>query len=89
MSEQGNNISIFYTPTTIKEFEHRSKEIFITEPVVVTLGCTAKASSRAELKELLCKSLTRGLGLMDAQKKNYCMDGKNGSRVAKLITSLI
>jgi hypothetical protein len=83
-----NNISACYTPTVIEEFKGVYGKLSVNEPVFVTLGCTAKATSRDEMEKLIDLSLTKGLSLLEAQKSNYRMDGKNAYRVAEFIASL-
>lgn len=56
---------------------------------LVSLGCTARANNQAELRNLLYKSLSGGLGLRGAQEKHFKLDGQNARRVAEFVASVL
>jgi hypothetical protein len=84
------NISAIYSPTLVKEFR-KSAGTLMTEPPYVTLGCTAKAYNQTGLVNLILFALAGHLTarLTMAQKKYLVADGKNGSRAADLVESLL
>lgn len=81
------NISLFYEPQV--DFYINSTGGMIQEFPTVTLGCSAKATNREELEELVRKALGDGLGLEEAQKTNFKIDGGNAGRVADFVASLL
>ncbi len=58
-------------------------------PPVVSLGCSAMATSCFELLQLIKKNFTVGLGLEEAQRNTFKVDGKNAERVAEFVAGLI
>lgn len=80
------NIAILYPDHGFKVYAEGSK---LDEYPMVSLGCTAKAQDRQELRELVRVGLGGNLNLHLAQEKTFQLDGKNALRAAKLILSLI
>lgn len=74
-------IAVLY-PDTGQQF--MQAEIGAEEYPLVSLGCAVRASDRNELREFLEQALGRGLGLEDAQRQNFKLDGLNSRRIARL-----
>lgn len=79
------NISVLYEDTGMAEFRSSTG---LNEFPLVDLGCSAKAVDRKSLRKLLEKSFDNALGLEDAQRKSFRLDGKNAKRVAIFIAAL-
>jgi len=85
------NISILYLDAARSEFEREYGEL-MNEPPFVSLGCSARATSRVSLRKLIMQSITKihdPLGLRVAQEKHLQTDGNNARRVANLVRRLI
>lgn len=82
------NISVLYPEVGMAIFQQGTGGIMNEFPLV-TLGCSAKATSREELTALLKQSFTSGLGLRPAQERHFRLDGQNASRVAEQIEQLV
>lgn len=80
------NIAILYPGYGLKVYQDVSK---LYEYPMVSLGCTAKAQNREELKRLVRTALTGDLGLRSAQEETFHLDGKNALRAAEFILSLL
>lgn len=85
------NISIWY-PVLAKYYQDEIISGYEDEFPAITLGCSAKATNREELVELIKKAILAGedpLGLKQAQEKHFRLDGKNAKRVADLVMSIV
>jgi len=56
---------------------------------LISLGCSKKVTTRRGLTEALDQSIFGDLGLRHNQEKTFRLDGKNASRVADLVASLV
>lgn len=82
------NISMLYPEVGMAEF-WRGSGSEIGEFPLVELGCSAKATNRQTLCNLLEKSLAGKLNLEVNQRKHFRLDGMNAERVADFISNLI
>lgn len=80
------NIAVLYPNHGMREYAEATK---LDEFPMVSLGCTAKAENRQELRDSVRTGLTGDLNLHSAQEKTFQLDGKNSLRAAKFISSLI
>ena len=85
------NIAILYPDSMARlEFEREAGGI-LDDPATVSLGCTAKATNRDNLKDLLTQALNGDLErkLRREQEKYLQLDGKNARRIADFIRRAI
>lgn len=82
------NISILFPKTGMKKFLSMTDGI-IDEFPLVDLNCSAKATNRGELKEMLSLSFENKLGLEKNQESVFKIDGKNTQRISDWLLSLI
>ena len=84
-----NNISILYPELGMQLFKKELPQL--NESPLVELGCSAKATDREELTDLIEKSLANvnGLGLQEAQEQHFPLDGRNAQRVAEFIHTIL
>lgn len=80
------NIAILYPGYGQKVYRETAK---LEEYPMVSSGCTAMARDYAELRDLVYRALSSGLGLCAAQEKTFRLDGKNAERAADFISRLI
>lgn len=84
----GNNISILYPEAGMACFDEEMGGSLKEFPLV-DLGCTAKATNRKELIELLRRAFSGGLGFESKQAATFKLDGQNAARAAKEAVTLI
>lgn len=81
-----NNIS--YLPASLWE-QFAASAPGIKEFPLVSMGCSAKATSRLELGTLLADAFAGRMNLREAQEGNFRPDGKSAERVANFALSLL
>ena len=85
------NISIWYSDEVQREFRKEFGEItkLMPEPPFVKLGCSARATDKTHLGQLIADAICGRLKLESAQEKYFPLDGKNAQRAAEFVDSLI
>jgi CDP-glycerol glycerophosphotransferase (TagB/SpsB family) len=79
----------YLNPEILADYE-RDTHGLLKEFPLVTLGCTARAGNILELAGLIERALTdRSLGLEEAQRRVFRLDGKNAERCVEFLQGLL